>query len=96
MNNCKRCSICCRRMVIPAEHYDIDTVRMRKNFKKLVKYNDKTYFVFESTCRYVTYGDICRIYRNRPPMCKMFPTEDTKELWRTVNPDCGMVQEVKE
>jgi len=86
---CKLCGFCCNTMVVKAmTEEDAKIGSFRKNFIKAVRYRGEMYSVFKSECRYLVNGR-CRIYRNRPDICKEFPVD--KELWGAINPKCGMI-----
>lgn len=88
---CHGCGECCRTMIVPAELYNVQILSLRENFEKIVYCEGKEFIVLKSVCKFLTPDRKCRIYRNRPIACKMFPIEEVKPLWKEIYPDCGLL-----
>jgi len=88
---CNRCGICCNTIVTEIKPKDIRLISMRENFVKVIKDNGKTFAVMQSKCSKLSSRG-CTIYGRRPESCKIFPSEEAKNRWKQINPDCGMLK----
>jgi len=88
---CLGCGICCETMIIPDYGYNPETIKLRDNYIKTVEYDDKTYYIMRSKCKYLI-GTKCKRYDRRPQECKTFP-KGCEGLWAVINPACGMIQD---
>jgi len=90
---CTTCGKCCKTLVIPATGYDEETIAMKKGYAGKVKFRGESYHVFDIPCLYLGDDNKCKIYADRPEMCKIFPGHGYQNFWRMINPDCGMLDD---
>jgi len=77
-------------MIEKTDKKGADLIRFRENLLGLYKIGKDYYALMKSKCKYLR-GNKCKIYSRRPQICKDFPAGTTKEIWKVIHPDCGLV-----
>jgi len=69
---------------------ELQLTKWRLNYLRHFYLDGGLYVVNTNICKYLK-GTKCKINSRKPELCKKFPNEQFKKVWKLAMPDCGMI-----